>query len=790
MIIRELHLHGFGKFNDFTLRLQPGLNIIYGPNESGKSTLHSFISGMFYGFRKPYTKRTLYSNEHNRLTPWSGSNYSGSIVFEKDGQLYRIYRVFDKGKEEVKVFHELTGEDITDRTHIGESSKVLQPGEYFFGINSGVFSNTLFIGQQNMEPGESLAHEVRERLVNVSTGGDESISVERAILFLDEELREIGTSRASTSEYGKILAEIKETEESLRAVEADVKKYRDLATRRMAIISELESVEMDIANCQDSIEEMNRIKKINKYQEILELREKNNLLGEEIERLVIHDSKSRDDYNEAVKLSEEIGLVNSRLDYMEEQLNGIEEKATRLYVDRNHEYGVSEDIIEDGYKFQKLDYKSTDDRDLPSLKNEKEKLMINRRAFEWILIIFSFIYFSVTIYASIQGNYSVLAITQTVLIPIFYFIYKVRTLKGRTDILEGEIDVEIQKVLILDKYSVSNKYDLYKLYERAREEDTKAEQERVLLDELQGSREAISVRKNDLNTELMALQRQLDGIFSKNQAEDMKSFNEGLEKKSRLKEIKREIEYNQETIKRILKEESIEELTVLYEERSDTGSAMSLTDMVETIESHEKLIQYKGDLLVNLNQVEGSLMELENSIEQELTLNEKLQKLREKEFSLKCRKESLEMAKSRINDLSGEIHRDFVPALNRRVEEFISRITAGRYIDAKVDRNLNFNLVQEGTNRLVPLENLSGGTLDQMYFGLRLGIVDELISSRLPIFLDECFSQYDDLRLKRILDFIISFEYRQVLLFTCQTREEEVLRSTGKKYNKIDLQNS
>ncbi len=56
MILKELRLISFGKFQNKTICLEEGLNIIYGENESGKTTIHNFIDGMFYGFFKTLCK--------------------------------------------------------------------------------------------------------------------------------------------------------------------------------------------------------------------------------------------------------------------------------------------------------------------------------------------------------------------------------------------------------------------------------------------------------------------------------------------------------------------------------------------------------------------------------------------------------------------------------------------------------------------------------------------------------------------------------------------------------------
>ena len=49
MKIISLHIDGFGKLRDQDMEFQDGLNIVYGKNEAGKSTIHTFIKGMLFG---------------------------------------------------------------------------------------------------------------------------------------------------------------------------------------------------------------------------------------------------------------------------------------------------------------------------------------------------------------------------------------------------------------------------------------------------------------------------------------------------------------------------------------------------------------------------------------------------------------------------------------------------------------------------------------------------------------------------------------------------------------------
>ena len=52
MKLLELHIEGFGKFHNKTISFHDGMNVIYGKNEAGKSTLHTFIRGMLFGIER------------------------------------------------------------------------------------------------------------------------------------------------------------------------------------------------------------------------------------------------------------------------------------------------------------------------------------------------------------------------------------------------------------------------------------------------------------------------------------------------------------------------------------------------------------------------------------------------------------------------------------------------------------------------------------------------------------------------------------------------------------------
>ena len=109
----------------------------------------------------------------------------------------------------------------------------------------------------------------------------------------------------------------------------------------------------------------------------------------------------------------------------------------------------------------------------------------------------------------------------------------------------------------------------------------------------------------------------------------------------------------------------------------------------------------------------------------------------------------------------------------------------GRYLQVNMDENLRIGL--HTADEYVPLEQVSRGTIEQAYFALRMAAMDVLCGEEeLPVILDESFAFYDENRLKETLKWLAE-NRTQVLLFTCQKREEEALSEMGIPYRKIVL---
>ena len=106
MILKELSIRGFGKFHDRSITFGDRLNVIYGGNEAGKSTLHAFLRAMFYGMGRA-RGRAARNDFFSRYEPWGGDGaYGGSLRFEEKGHIYRIERDFSKNPLDLSITDE------------------------------------------------------------------------------------------------------------------------------------------------------------------------------------------------------------------------------------------------------------------------------------------------------------------------------------------------------------------------------------------------------------------------------------------------------------------------------------------------------------------------------------------------------------------------------------------------------------------------------------------------------------------------------------------------------------
>jgi hypothetical protein len=140
--------------------------------------------------------------------------------------------------------------------------------------------------------------------------------------------------------------------------------------------------------------------------------------------------------------------------------------------------------------------------------------------------------------------------------------------------------------------------------------------------------------------------------------------------------------------------------------------------------------------------------------------------------------DALDIALEALQEADEQIHARLSPQLSRQAGEYFSRLTQGRYTGVGLTRDLAVT-VREGTDLAdQPLSYLSQGTVDQLYLALRLALAQVVLpaGADCPMVLDDALVTFDDTRLALALRLLQDLSRsRQVLLFTCQSREGQML---------------
>lgn len=185
MKFTDIYISHFGKFSDRTFRFSDGLNVLYGKNEAGKSTLAAYLKFMLYGFP---TKGARNAEDNDKLhyMPWNGGAAAGSAeVATADGKHYRIERSCG-AKNTVRVV-ELPSEK---EVHFGKPV-----GEEWFGTDDKAFSRMAYIRERDIS-GDDFEN-LSENIQNIVFAADESVNIEKAQKKLRDYRNVYRTSRGT-----------------------------------------------------------------------------------------------------------------------------------------------------------------------------------------------------------------------------------------------------------------------------------------------------------------------------------------------------------------------------------------------------------------------------------------------------------------------------------------------------------------------------------------------------------------------------------------------------------------
>lgn len=184
MYISKLLLQAFGKFHNKEIDLRPGINLVYGSNEAGKTTVKEFILGMLYGIDKSRGLAARLDNYELRK-PLDGQGYSGVLYMCKDSNEYIVERNFDRNNKKVSVRNVNTGREYP----LGETGLVGK----LIDVEKNRYLDTLCIGQQGADTSSNLADAIHNYMINMAAGMTTEMDYEGAMEYLKQEKKKYNT---------------------------------------------------------------------------------------------------------------------------------------------------------------------------------------------------------------------------------------------------------------------------------------------------------------------------------------------------------------------------------------------------------------------------------------------------------------------------------------------------------------------------------------------------------------------------------------------------------------------
>ncbi|HEY5555463.1 ATP-binding protein [Acetobacterium sp.] len=769
MKITKLTMKAFGKFNNKTIALEPGLNLIQGNNEAGKTTAQAFIQGMYFGFYKPYRKKKTYASEYEKYLPWELFDYSGSLIYEVDGREIRLERNFLRGKDSLTIYDNATGENITDsfkydsviRQHLPLAELEMTPG---------IYNNTVNIRQLPVELEPGPQEEIRECYLKMLKSDGTDMNLKGIVRRLEEKKKNIGRSGQSKSKVG--LA-IRKRDELLLALKEGDEAYLKVAANQELIVlyqKRMEKIESENDSLYQKTEVNHKRELLQNYEKISELEKENARISKEIKGWEELECFSYEKLEGLKALQNQIERLSDQMNYIEKEMNDLEshlktirkkEESKRGYLNGN----TWEDITED-YETIKENIQ------LPEDTKKKSKKGIGFLLAALIIcgigLAGSMMNGTLSLSQSLENVLLTLGIAMTLVGVIGAVFVAVIITGNRKDRLD-QSDSWIQ-LSILEKYHVNTPEEFNNYFNKA----SRIQKE---LEQMKNEGELLTVQQSRRQAGFEVLFEQRRGIIkelcvqlSKVGVKSVKEYAEGCQKSQHLEELK--IRFNT----------NLQLLKGLYETVNAKKDAAGKPLWENAAPQAEELLRL-GKEIARLEGENNSLME---GVSLPVETSESLKTLNAQIDTCDLEIRACDAALEILEKIQKETHQESAPELNQRIGTILGDITQ-HYEGVKIDETMKVKVVDPLVGDFRDAEQLSAGTMDQVHFAFRYGISD-VLDRDMPFILDEPFARYDNERKTQALKLLAGLSQRQqVILFTCGQDEGKILDDLGVDYHTIQL---
>ena len=249
MKIDYFKINGFGKVSNKEIELKDNINIIYGKNESGKSTILKFISGMFYGVSKNKNGKDI--SDFDRYKPWKKDEFSGKIKYTLDnGNSFEVYREF---KKKSPIIYNNKMQDISKEFKIDKAKGIDFLVEQI-GIDEDIFNSTAIIEQEGVRLNKTSQNNIVQKISNIVSSGDETISFKKTIDRINKEQTEkIGSDRTSQRPLNIV-------NERLEVLNSEKKELENYSLKFENLIQKIEEQKKTLKEEEEKLQLLKNIK--------------------------------------------------------------------------------------------------------------------------------------------------------------------------------------------------------------------------------------------------------------------------------------------------------------------------------------------------------------------------------------------------------------------------------------------------------------------------------------------------------------------------------------------------
>ena len=712
MNIKNIKINAYGNLENKEINLDKKINIIHGANESGKSTMLSYIVNSFYGISK--TKDGKDISDYDKYKPWNNNEFSGRISYELDnGEQYEVFRDFNK--KNPKIYNKNL-EDITDKLEIDKKE-----GSKFFleqtGIDKQMYTSTVVSMQEEVRLDDKNQNMLIQKIANLAGTGEDNVSYKKALTKLQNKIRdEIGTNKTSQKPINILNNQIEEINKKIEEIKPNINKKYEIDNQKDLINENLKNLEIK----KEILEEINK-----KNQNKLDyLKEKN-----------IKEISKKDNEEHIEKLKKEANTVKEEQMKVEKTVNDLNKK-------------LQENKVEQSRIEQELNKENEQTENIENSKNIKSSK-------NTIYIIFLIVFIALGILGvALLKNYLVTIVFGILaLIDIILLITKKikvnRIIKEENKLSETKKKEHIRDLEEEKEYILK---EIDKISKELKEEEANQKEIASKNSMLQGQIILLEKTNTSLENELNSIKEKLEKLQSNNEEELLAQYNGKMDREKLLQII------------------------------NSTDIELQLKN-VETQINNEK-IKLKG-LEIEENTV---IPQIDAMVE----LEETLQAKKEEYNNLKNQEDIINITIENLEQAYEEMKTTITPKFTENLSKNIEEISNGKY--SKVTINDESGMVVENNRgEYINANNLSTGTIDQLYLSLRLSMIEDLSKESLPIILDETFAYFDNTRLENAIKYLIkltqgeNIKNHQVIIFTCTNREKEILEKQNYKYNLIEI---